>query len=91
MDLHGLAGAEIFNSISGYPFNPGRDEAAYYWDIWGKNGKLVGAFASDDSHHYTGEQTKAFTMVNVEIPPERHAVSAIGGIGFPMGTARLSA
>jgi len=27
----------------------------------------------------------------LEIPPERHADSAIGGIGFPMGTARLSA
>ena len=29
--------------------------------------------------------------VHVEIPPERHADSAIGGIGFPMGTARLFA
>ncbi len=65
-DLHGLAGAEIFNSISGYPFNPGRDEASYYWDTWGKKGKLVGAFAGDDSHHYAGEQTKAFTMVNAQ-------------------------
>ena len=36
-DLHGLAGAEIFNSVSGVPFNPGS---------------------------YSGEQTKAFTMVN---------------------------
>ena len=63
-DLHGLAGAEIFNSISGYPFNPGRDEASYYWDIWGKNGKLVNAVAGDDSHQDAGEQTKAFTMVN---------------------------
>ena len=64
MDLHGLAGAEIFNSVSGFPFNPGRDEAAYYWDIWGKQGKLVGAIAGDDSHYYNGEETKAFTMVN---------------------------
>ena len=29
-DLHGLAGAEIFNSISGYPFNPGRDDSSCY-------------------------------------------------------------
>ena len=64
MDLHGLAGAEIFNSVSGFPFNPGRDDAAYYWDIWGKQGKLVGAIAGDDSHYYNGEETKAFTMVN---------------------------
>ncbi len=63
-DLHGLSGAEIFNSVSGFPFNPGRDEASYYWDIWAKNGKLVCAFANDDTHYYDGEQTKAFTMVN---------------------------
>lgn len=63
-ELHGLAGAEIFNSVSGFPFNPGRDEASYYWDIWAKNRKFVNAFAGDDSHYYSGEQTKAFTMVN---------------------------
>ena len=66
-DLHGLSGAEIFNTISGYPFNPGRDEASYYWDIWAKKGKLVNAFAGDDAHHYEGEQTKAFTMVNAPV------------------------
>ena len=70
-DLHGLAGAEIFNSVSGYPFNPGRDEASYYWDIWAKNGKLVNVVASDDAHYYKGEQTKAFTMVNApSLSPE---------------------
>lgn len=63
-DLHGLTAAEIFNSVSGFPFNPGRDEASYYWDIWAKNGKLVNCVANDDSHYYKGEQTKAFTMVN---------------------------
>lgn len=66
-DLHGFTAAEIFNSVSGYPFNPGRDEASYYWDIWGKNGKLVNCVASDDSHYYEGEDTKAFTMVNAPI------------------------
>ena len=63
-DLHGFTGAEIFNSVSGFPFNPGRDDASYYWDIWAKNGKLVNVIAGDDSHYYAGEQTKAFTMVN---------------------------
>ena len=63
-DLHGLSGAEIFNSVSGYPFNPGRDDAYYYWDIWAKRGKLVRCVAGDDSHHYQGEHLKAFTMVN---------------------------
>ena len=65
--LHGFTAAEIFNSVSGYPFNPGRDEASYYWDIWGKNGKFVNCVASDDSHYYEGEDTKAFTMVNAPI------------------------
>lgn len=66
LDLCGFAGAEIFNSISRYSFILGRDEAAYYWDIWRKKGKLVGAFAGDDSHRYAGEQSKDFTMVNTQ-------------------------
>ena len=65
-DIHGLAGAEIFNSVSGYPFNPGRDDSSYYWDIWAKNGKLVRCFANDDSHQYRGEiyplQQYSFSM-----------------------------
>ena len=34
---------------------------------------------------------KGFAQYILEIPLERHTVSAIGGIGFPMGTARLFA
>lgn len=63
-ELHGFAGAEIYNTISGYPWNPGRAESNYYWDIWAKGGKLVRCVAGDDSHRYQGEHLRAFTMVN---------------------------
>lgn len=64
--LHGFAAAEIYNSISGYPWNPGRAESGYYWDIWAKNGILMPCVAGDDSHHYEGEHLRAFTMVNAQ-------------------------
>lgn len=66
LELHGFAAAEIYNSISGYPWNPGRAESNYYWDIWAKNGRLVPCVAGDDSHHYEGEHLRAFTMVNAQ-------------------------
>lgn len=64
MNLRGLVGAEIFNSISNQPWNPGRSESSSYWDQWGKKGIYVRAFANDDSHLYEGEHLKGFTMIN---------------------------
>ena len=63
MRLHGLLGAEVFNSVSDYPYYPGRADASYYFDIWAKNGKLVQCVAGDDSHTYTGEDRRSFIYV----------------------------
>ena len=84
-DLHGLSGAEIFNSVSGYPFNPGRDDASYYWDIWAKRGKLVRCVAGDDSHHYQGEHLKAFTMVNAPALTRDAIMDALRKVHFHAG------
>lgn len=64
MNLHGLAAAEIYNTVSGLPWNPDRADSSIYFDIWAKNGKLVPCMAADDAHHYDGDQTRSFTMVN---------------------------
>ncbi len=64
MNLRGLAAAEIYNTVSGLPWNPDRADASVYFDIWAKNGKLVPCMAADDAHHYDGDQTRSFTMVN---------------------------
>lgn len=62
--LRGLLGAEICNTYSGLPWNPGRADSSAYFDIWGKRGKLLSAIASDDSHRYEGEECRSFVMVN---------------------------
>lgn len=64
MDLRGLAAAEIYNTVSGLPWNPDRADSSMYFDIWAKNGKLVPVMAADDAHHYDGDETRSFTMVN---------------------------
>ncbi|MBE7069472.1 MAG: hypothetical protein E7386_03110 [Ruminococcaceae bacterium] len=60
----GIAGAEIFNTVSSMQFGNGRrSDASHYFDIWADNGHLIRPFASDDSHMYKGEQTQNFIMV----------------------------
>lgn len=62
--LHGLSGTEIFNSVSGIPWNANRAEASHYFDLWASKGLYMPCIATDDSHYYEGEETKGFLMVN---------------------------
>ena len=66
MDMKGIAAAEVYNSVSGVPWNANRADSSYYFDLWAAKGRLVPCVASDDSHWYSGEQTRAFTMVQAE-------------------------
>ncbi len=64
LDLRGLSGAEIYNTVSGLPWNGERADSSVYFDIWASQGKFLRCMAADDSHFYNGEQTRSFTMVN---------------------------
>lgn len=66
MDMKGIVAAEVYNSVSGVPWNANRADSSYYFDLWAAKGRLVPCVASDDSHWYSGEQTRAFTMVQAE-------------------------
>lgn len=70
--LRGLAGVEIYNTISGLPWNARRADSGIYVDICAKKGKLLPCMAADDCHYYNGEQTRSFIMVKAE---ERSAQS----------------
>jgi hypothetical protein len=63
LKLKGLCGAEIYNTVSGLPWNC-RPDSSLYFDIWASQGKLLRCMAADDSHFYAGEQTYSFIMVN---------------------------
>lgn len=66
-NLTGLAGAEIFNTISNADFRNGRRaDSSVYFDYWANKGNYMGCFAGDDSHFYIGEQTQSFVMVKAK-------------------------
>lgn len=61
--LTGLAGVEIYNSMSGVPWNGRRADSSEFIDICATLGKPFRCMAADDSHCYNGEQTRSFIMV----------------------------
>ena len=63
LELDGLCGAEIYNTLSGLPWNGSRADSSIYFDIWATQGKFFRCMAADDSHFYNGEQTRSFIMV----------------------------
>lgn len=64
LNLEGLGGVEIYNSLSNTPWNGRRADSGLYIDLWASRGKLFNCMAADDSHFYTGEQTRSFLLVN---------------------------
>ncbi len=64
--LRGLAAAEIFNTFSGVPWNADRADASALLDVTATWGQLLPQVAADDSHRYTGEAGRSYTMVQAE-------------------------
>lgn len=76
MELSGLSGAEIYNSVSGLPWNA-RPDSGMYFDIWASKGKLMRCMAADDSHFYEGEQTRSYIMVKAPTLSRDAIINAI--------------
>ena len=74
----GIAGAEVYNTVSNIDFfNGRRSDASHYFDIWADNGYLIRPFASDDCHMYKGEQTQNYIMVKAKELTRDAILSAI--------------
>ena len=77
MKIKGIDGVEIYNTISGIPWNGDRADSSQYFDIWGSNGRIFYAMAADDAHGFTGEQTYSYIMVNSEKKTEESIIDSI--------------
>lgn len=64
--LRGLMAAEIYNSVSTYPWNGDRANSSSVLDAAAAHGTFLNLVASDDSHWYNGEAGRSFTMVQAE-------------------------
>ena len=65
-ELDGLTAVEIYNSVSGTPWNGDRADSMLILDIAAAHGLLLNTVASDDSHFYTGEECTSFTMLQAD-------------------------
>lgn len=66
LGLDGVDIAEVYNTISGEPYNGPRANSEGILDVTAASGKLYRLAASDDSHFYRGEQCVSYTMVQAE-------------------------
>lgn len=64
--LKNVTAAEIYNSVSTWPWNGDRADASNVLDAAAAHGALYRFVASDDSHRYEGEAGRAFTMVQAD-------------------------
>jgi hypothetical protein len=76
--LSGLAGVEIWNSISTLPLNGDRADSSSLLDVaWASGGELLPVFANDDSHAYRDEAGVAATMVQADALSEEAVMAAL--------------
>ena len=61
--LRHLTAAEIYNSVSTYPWNGDRADSSVILDTAAAHGVFFRFVASDDSHRYNGEAGNGFTMI----------------------------
>lgn len=64
--LQNVTAAEIYNSVSTYPWNGDRADSSVILDTAAVHGAFYRFVASDDSHSYNGEAGRAFTMVQAD-------------------------
>ena len=60
--LRGLDAVEIYNTVSGMPFNRDRADSSNILDIAFTQGNLLNVVASDDAHFYVGDECKSYIM-----------------------------
>lgn len=61
LKLHGLAGVEIYNGVSGYPFG-NRANSAVILDTLAADGYILPVHATDDTHFWKGEECSSFVL-----------------------------
>ncbi len=60
------AAAEIFNSLSRFPYNADRADSTLLLDIVAAQGTLINTVADDDTHFYVGEECGGFIMAQMD-------------------------
>lgn len=88
--LTGLCGMEIYNTVSGPPWNC-RAYSGDFIDLCGAAGRLFPCLAVDDAHFYAGDETASFVYVKAkELTREAILQAIAAGDFFSSQGPRLS-
>lgn len=75
--VQGVCAAEVYNSISGSPWNAPRADSSVLLDIVAANGRCIPHLAADDCHFYTGEQLMSYTMLQADALTSDGVIAAL--------------
>ena len=75
--LGGVCAAEIYNTVSGTPWNAPRADSSQPLDVLACVGRPLPLVAADDSHFYEGEHCRSFTMVQAERCESAEIIAAL--------------
>lgn len=80
--LKGLAGAEIWNSVSTLPYNALRADASSLLDVAAAQGCVLPLMANDDTHFYGAEFAVGWNMVQAEEKTPESILAALAAGRF---------
>lgn len=80
--LKNISAAEIYNTTSGAPWNGDRADSTGLLDIVATAGHLIPCVASDDAHHYNGDECRSFIKVQAESLTAGHLIESIRNGNF---------
>lgn len=66
LSFDGIAGAEVYNAVSGIPYGVDRAYSGAQLDIAANHGRLFTFFTGDDTHYYEGEPGSGRNMVQAD-------------------------
>ena len=75
--VQGVCAAEIYNSISGSPWNALRADSSVLLDIVAAGGRCIPQIAADDCHFYTGEQLMSYIMLQADELTSEGVIAAL--------------
>ena len=80
--MRGLTAAEVYNSVSGAPWNGDRADSTGILDVAANNGCILKTVAADDAHFYTGEECASYIMLQAESLTQENVLRALDAGAF---------
>lgn len=75
--MRGLTAAEIYNSLSGIPWNGDRADSTGILDVAANNNCFLNTVAADDTHFYTGEECASYIMLQADSLTQENVLKAL--------------